>query len=175
MNRLCLQVSRRGYASAATSTFRAADTIVQRTERGKPKPDSDKLVFGASYSDHMLTIKHSTQSGWEKPVIGPLKDLSIHPGAKVLHYATEVSGTVDHEICTLVLSLFEDLRRHESLPRQRWQDTPISSGFEYETNAFIRRTKCSTGQSRTTAELEMILILRCRRSTAKNWWNASRN
>jgi hypothetical protein len=150
MNRLCLQVSRRGYASAATSTFRAADTIIQRTERGKPKPDSDKLVFGASYSDHMLTIKHSTQSGWEKPVIGPLKDLSIHPGAKVLHYATEVSGTAGHEIGIAVLWLFEDLRRHESLSRQRWEDTLVSSGFKHETNALIRRTKRSAGQSATT-------------------------
>ena len=138
MNRLCLQVSRRGYASAATSTFRAADTIVQRTERGKPKPDSDKLVFGASYSDHMLTIKHSTQSGWEKPVIGPLKDLSLHPGAKVLHYATEVSATACHAFNSGVLcTLFEDLRRHESLSRQRWEDTAVSSRFEYEANAHI--------------------------------------
>jgi hypothetical protein len=40
----------------------------------------------------MLTIKHSDKSGWEKPVIEPLKELSIHPGAKVLHYATEVNN-----------------------------------------------------------------------------------
>ena len=89
MNRLCSIVSQRGYATA--STFRAADTIVKKTERGNPKPDSNKLVFGASYADHMLTIKHKNSSGWEKPVIEPLKNLSIHPGAKVLHYATEVS------------------------------------------------------------------------------------
>jgi len=88
MNRLCLIVLRRGYATA--STFRAADIIIKKTERGNPKPDPDKLVFGASFSDHMLTIKHSNKSGWEKPVIEPLKELSIHPGAKVLHYATEI-------------------------------------------------------------------------------------
>jgi branched-chain amino acid aminotransferase len=90
MNRLCLVVSLRGYATASSSTFRAADTIIKKIERGNPKPDPDKLVFGASYSDHMLTIKHTNKSGWEKPVIEPLKELSIHPGAKVLHYATEV-------------------------------------------------------------------------------------
>ncbi len=91
MNRLCLFVSRRGYASASSSTFRAADTIIKKIEHGNPKPDWNKLVFGASYSDHMLTIKHTNKSGWEKPVIEPLKNLSIHPGAKVLHYATEVN------------------------------------------------------------------------------------
>ncbi len=89
INRLCALVSCRGYATA--STFRAADTIIKETEDGKPKPDSSKLVFGASYADHMLTIKHTNKSGWEKPVIEPLKELSIHPGAKVLHYATEVN------------------------------------------------------------------------------------
>jgi branched-chain amino acid aminotransferase len=91
MNRLCLFVSRRGYASASSSTFRAADTIIKKIEHGNPKPDWNKLVFGAIYSDHMLTIKHTNKSGWEKPVIEPLKNLSIHPGAKVLHYATEVN------------------------------------------------------------------------------------
>ena len=91
MNRLGSVILRRGYATAsAPSTFRAADTIIKKTERGRTKPDSDKLVFGASYADHMLTIKHTTQGGWEKPVIEPLRELSIHPGAKVLHYATEV-------------------------------------------------------------------------------------
>jgi len=88
MNKLCLYVSRRGLATA--STFRASDTIINKTQRGNPKPDADKLVFGASYADHMLTIKHTNKSGWEKPVIEPLKELSIHPGAKVLHYATEI-------------------------------------------------------------------------------------
>lgn len=87
MNRMTLTIFRRGYAS---STFRAADTIVKRTDQPKEKPDSTKLVFGANYSDHMLTIKHSIKSGWEKPVIEQLKPLQIHPGAKVLHYATEI-------------------------------------------------------------------------------------
>ena len=89
MNRFCLFVSRRGYATA--STFRASDTVIKKTERGNTKPHPDKLVFGETYSDHMLTIKHTANSGWEKPVIEPLKAFSIHPGAKVLHYATEVS------------------------------------------------------------------------------------
>jgi branched-chain amino acid aminotransferase len=89
INRLCSIVSCRSYATA--STFRAADTVIKKIEDGNPKPDSNKLVFGANYADHMLTIKHTNKSGWDKPVIEPLKSLSIHPGAKVLHYATEVS------------------------------------------------------------------------------------
>lgn len=83
----CL-VPRRGLS---TSTFRASDLIIKRNERGRVKPDPEKLVFGAEFSDHMLTIKHTNANGWEKPVIEPLRELSIHPAAKVLHYSTEVN------------------------------------------------------------------------------------
>lgn len=38
----------------------------------------------------MLEIGWNANKGWEKPVISPLHDLQIHPGAKVLHYAIEV-------------------------------------------------------------------------------------
>jgi len=104
MNKLTVVFSRRGYATAA-STFRASDTIIKKTKNGKPKPDSSKLVFGASFSDHMLTIKHTNQSGWEKPVIEPLRDLAIHPGAKVLHYATEVKHYIQFSFCFSVLRI----------------------------------------------------------------------
>ncbi|CAF0999704.1 unnamed protein product [Adineta steineri] len=89
INRFCLLLSQRGYATGAL-TFRAADIIIKKTESGSSKPDPDKLVFGASFADHMLTIKHTTANGWEKPVIEPLRDLAIHPAAKVLHYAAEL-------------------------------------------------------------------------------------
>jgi branched-chain amino acid aminotransferase len=32
-----------------------------------------------------------TKSGWDKPVICPLSNLSVHPAAKVFHYGIEVS------------------------------------------------------------------------------------
>jgi branched-chain amino acid aminotransferase len=109
MNRFGVSiVFRRGYASASNASFRAADTIVKKTDRPNAKPDPEKLVFGASYSDHMLTIKHTTESGWEKPLIEPLKNLSIHPGAKVLHYATEVSNETRAHV------VIDHSRRHRS-------------------------------------------------------------
>ena len=67
------------------------DISIKKTEKSRiSEIDPANIHFGKNYSDHMLTIKHTTASGWEKPVIEPLKPLSIHPGAKVLHYATEV-------------------------------------------------------------------------------------
>jgi branched-chain amino acid aminotransferase len=52
--------------------------------------DTSKLLFGHNFTDHMLTIDWTAKNGWEKPIIGPLKNLEIHPAAKVLHYAVEV-------------------------------------------------------------------------------------
>lgn len=55
-----------------------------------PKPDVSSLVFGKYFTDHMLEIAWNADKGWDKPVISPMHDLQIHPGAKVLHYAIEL-------------------------------------------------------------------------------------
>lgn len=49
----------------------------------------DKLVFGETFSDHMLTIKF--QDGvWQKPVVEPYGPLSLSPATKFLHYGQGV-------------------------------------------------------------------------------------
>lgn len=60
-------------------------------EQKHPKPDTSALVFGKYFTDHMLEIPWSLDKGWGKPIISPIHDLKIHPAAKVLHYAIEVS------------------------------------------------------------------------------------
>lgn len=59
----------------------------------QPKPDNDEeLGFGKLFTDHMLKIYyHKSLGGWQKPEITPLENLVMHPAAKVLHYAVEVS------------------------------------------------------------------------------------
>uniref|UniRef100_A0A7E4UPV0 Branched-chain-amino-acid aminotransferase n=1 Tax=Panagrellus redivivus TaxID=6233 RepID=A0A7E4UPV0_PANRE len=57
----------------------------------KPKPDSlDGLKFGHTFSDHMFEVNWDAAKGWTRPIISPLHDFHIHPGAKVLHYAIEL-------------------------------------------------------------------------------------
>lgn len=56
----------------------------------KPKPDPSKLLFGREMSDHMFTVKWTLDEGWHKPKISPLRNLELHPAAKVLHYAQEL-------------------------------------------------------------------------------------
>ncbi len=61
------------------------------TKSPRDKPDPDKLVFGKEFSDHMFEVDHKVGEGWGKPRISPLQNFSIHPAAKVFHYAVEVN------------------------------------------------------------------------------------
>jgi len=61
-----------------------------RLSQMKPKPPVNQLAFGKVFTDHMLTIDWSKSSGWDSPKIVPFENFSIHPGAKVLHYAQEL-------------------------------------------------------------------------------------
>jgi len=55
------------------------------------KPESlDGLKFGHSFSDHMMEADWDHEKGWSHPVVSPLHDFKMHPGAKVLHYAIEL-------------------------------------------------------------------------------------
>lgn len=57
----------------------------------QPKPEVDKLEFGKNFTDHMLRINYDKSlDGWQTPRITPMECLSLHPAAKVLHYAIEL-------------------------------------------------------------------------------------
>ncbi|XP_060526470.1 branched-chain-amino-acid aminotransferase, cytosolic [Cylas formicarius] len=74
-------------------TFRYADLTTKLAEphQLRAKPDVSDLKFGHIFSDHMLKIfYHNKLGGWQKPVIIPFENISLHPAAKVLHYATEL-------------------------------------------------------------------------------------
>jgi branched-chain amino acid aminotransferase len=68
----------------------AKDLIITPATVLKEKPDPGTLVFGATFTDHMLTVEWSSEAGWEKPHIKPFQNLSLHPGSSALHYAVEV-------------------------------------------------------------------------------------
>lgn len=73
------------------------DLEVTLTETPRPKPKDDELLFGHNFTDHMLTIEWSAQRGWDKPCIHPVRELLIHPAAKVLHIAIEVFPLCERE------------------------------------------------------------------------------
>lgn len=46
--------------------------------------------FGTTFTDHMVTIRWSSQRGWHDARVEPLAPLSFHPATSVFHYAQEV-------------------------------------------------------------------------------------
>ena len=50
------------------------------------RPKKEKLCFGNTFTDHMLTIEWDTENGWSAPMILPYQDLKISPAATSLHY-----------------------------------------------------------------------------------------
>ncbi|TRY80015.1 hypothetical protein TCAL_06570, partial [Tigriopus californicus] len=56
----------------------------------KAKPEVKDLVFGKNFTDHMLKVRWTANEGWHQPKITPFENFSMHPGAKVLHYAQEL-------------------------------------------------------------------------------------
>lgn len=60
--------------------------------RLRRKPNVSELKFGQIFTDHMMKVfYHKQLGGWQKPRIIPFENISLHPAAKVLHYAVEVS------------------------------------------------------------------------------------
>ncbi|MFH4978299.1 hypothetical protein AB6A40_005008 [Gnathostoma spinigerum] len=80
-------------SAVPSDTFRYKDLkIVKATaaqQMAKPKPGTD-LKFGNYFADHMFEVDWNVDSGWGQPIINPLHNLSVHPAAKVLHYAIEL-------------------------------------------------------------------------------------
>ena len=65
----------------------ASKLVIEPSTSPKPIPDASTLVFGQTFTDHMLTCKWNIERGWDRPVISEYKDLAISPAATVLHYA----------------------------------------------------------------------------------------
>ena len=63
---------------------------IQEVNGKKMKPPMYSLGFGKYFTDHMLTMKWTKKTGWEKPEIKPQGDLLLHPAATVLQYAQTV-------------------------------------------------------------------------------------
>ncbi|EXJ85286.1 branched-chain amino acid aminotransferase [Capronia epimyces CBS 606.96] len=51
-------------------------------------PNKD-LVFGRTFTDHMLSIEWTASDGWQAPRITPYQNLSLDPATCVFHYAFE--------------------------------------------------------------------------------------
>lgn len=80
----------RGYTRGADlPTLDASKVVYEKTTSPKPVPEMEGLVFGSSFTDHMLDCNWDSKNGWHAPVIKPYGNLNISPASMVLHYAIE--------------------------------------------------------------------------------------
>lgn len=73
-----------------TFLFRDLQMQLAGPEELQEKPAADSLVFGKHFTDHMLSVSWNAVDGWSIPRIAPIQPISLHPAAKVLHYALEL-------------------------------------------------------------------------------------
>ncbi|KAJ3413748.1 branched-chain-amino-acid aminotransferase [Chytridiales sp. JEL 0842] len=59
------------------------------TTARKTVPPNKDLVFGQTFSDHMLTLEWQANKGWAAPKIHPYGKIALDPSATVLHYGIE--------------------------------------------------------------------------------------
>ncbi|BCR84926.1 branched-chain amino acid aminotransferase, cytosolic [Aspergillus chevalieri] len=81
----------RSYSAAASqlAALDASKLSVTKTSTPKEIISPKDLVFGKTFTDHMLSIEWNAGSGWDTPRIVPYQNLSLDPSACVLHYAFE--------------------------------------------------------------------------------------
>ncbi|CCX32171.1 aminotransferase [Pyronema domesticum] len=60
--------------------------IIQRTQTPKELMKEEDLVFGRTFTDHMLSIEWVAGKGWSEPRITPYQNLSLDPATCVFHY-----------------------------------------------------------------------------------------
>ncbi|PWN52947.1 branched-chain amino acid aminotransferase II [Violaceomyces palustris] len=65
----------------------ARSLLIQKTQSPKKPPPSQSLVFGANFSDHMLSVPWNSATGWSAPTIHPYSPLQLDPSAVIFHYA----------------------------------------------------------------------------------------
>jgi len=67
----------------------ASKLVVSETQTPGVVEKPEDLVFGRSFTDHMVTIEWNKTDGWLAPRITPYRNLSLDPATCVFHYAFE--------------------------------------------------------------------------------------
>ncbi|KAJ2779890.1 branched-chain-amino-acid transaminase bat2 [Coemansia javaensis] len=85
-HRLLYSTARPG-ASGAGIQAAALQTLL--TSSPKPLVPKEDLVFGHTFTDHMLAVEWTARDGWHRPQIKPYGPLQLDPSCSVFHYAFE--------------------------------------------------------------------------------------
>ncbi|KAL8718750.1 MAG: hypothetical protein Q9225_004147 [Loekoesia sp. 1 TL-2023] len=91
---------------------------VTKTTTPKALVPPEELVFGRTFTDHMLSIEWTASQGWLPPRITPYQNLSLDPATCVFHYAFEAfEGMKAYKTSKDELRLFRPDRNMRRLNR----------------------------------------------------------
>ncbi|KAJ5238645.1 hypothetical protein N7468_003264 [Penicillium chermesinum] len=83
----------RNFSSTASVAQLAAldpsKLTVTKTQSPKKLTPPNELVFGKTFTDHMVSVEWTATEGWHSPRIIPYQNLSLDPSTCVFHYAFE--------------------------------------------------------------------------------------
>ena len=85
---MALRISAARVPRSAGRRWISSSQLTVEPRPTKERPVKEKLTFGTTFSDHMLTIAWK-DGVWEAPHIGPYQNLSISPAASALHYGLQ--------------------------------------------------------------------------------------
>lgn len=68
----------------------ASKLEIIKTTTPKEKLPKEQLIFGKTFTDHMLEIEWTAEHGWGVPKISPYHNFAMDPATVVLHYAFEL-------------------------------------------------------------------------------------
>lgn len=75
--------------SAQLAPLDPTKLVITQTTKPSALKKPEELVFGRTFTDHMMTIAWNQTDGWQAPHIGPYTNLSLDPATCVFHYAFE--------------------------------------------------------------------------------------
>ncbi|KAI8148502.1 aminotransferase [Fennellomyces sp. T-0311] len=84
-----LAQSAKRWSSTSTSGLQANLLRITKTENPKALVANKDLVFGRTFTDHMVTAEWSSEAGWAAPELRPYDKIRLDPSATVFHYASE--------------------------------------------------------------------------------------
>lgn len=67
----------------------ALKLVITKTTTPKARLPNDQLVFGKTFSNHILEIEWTAAHGWAAPTISPYHNFSFDPSTIVFHYGFE--------------------------------------------------------------------------------------
>lgn len=75
--------------STYNDTIDTSSILVKKTHSPKVKTPNQDLLFGHTFTDHMLEVDWNAETGWGTPIIHEYQNFSLSPAIVGLHYGLQ--------------------------------------------------------------------------------------